>query len=139
MVNNVTDVSPSVALVPAMFAKSSCVWNPLLYALKNEDLRNALIEVVKRYSSHNSGTPYGIHEQFPEEIEATRRNLYPILRLARRDNKKAVLVRDRLYVDGTEVKADDQAIPGLGSQRGRRSSSQRMASRITSDVETTYL
>ncbi|KAH3836492.1 hypothetical protein DPMN_109863 [Dreissena polymorpha] len=85
------------------------------------------------------GTPYGINEQFPEEIEATRRKLYLILRQARRDNKKAVLVRDRLYVDGTEVRADDQAIPGLGPQRERRSSSQRMASRNTSGVETTHL
>ncbi|KAH3822152.1 hypothetical protein DPMN_123923 [Dreissena polymorpha] len=60
MVNNVTDLSPTVALIPAMFAKSSCVWNPLLYALKNEELRNALIEVVKRYSRQRAVAPIAV-------------------------------------------------------------------------------
>ncbi|KAH3689990.1 hypothetical protein DPMN_160482 [Dreissena polymorpha] len=60
MVNNVTNLPPTVALIPAMFAKSSCVWNPLLYAVKNEDLRNSLIEVVKRFSRENTVAPIAI-------------------------------------------------------------------------------
>lgn len=46
-----------------------------------------------------------IHEQFPEEIEKRRKPLYPLLRQARRDDKKAVLVKDKLFVNDTEVLA----------------------------------
>lgn len=55
------------------------------------------------------GTNIGIHEQFPEEIEAKRRELYPLMRKCRQENKKTVLVRDKLYVDGVQVRPEDAA------------------------------
>lgn len=45
------------------------------------------------------GTEYGINEQFPKEIEDRRKKLYPVMRQARRQSKKAVLVKDKLYID----------------------------------------
>ena len=33
-------------------------------------------------------------------------SLYPLLRQTRKDEKKAVLVKDKLFIDGIEVSAD---------------------------------
>ncbi|WAR00758.1 hypothetical protein MAR_025130, partial [Mya arenaria] len=46
------------------------------------------------------GTRYGINEQFQDEVEEKRKQLYPVLRQIRRDNQKVVLVKDKLFVDG---------------------------------------
>ena len=46
------------------------------------------------------GKPYGISEQFPPEIENKRKELYPIMRDAKREGKKVKLVRDKLYING---------------------------------------
>ena len=55
-----------------------------------------------------AGTNYSIQKQFPDEIERRRKPPYPILRQARRNQQRAVLVSDRLYVDGREVRAPEQ-------------------------------
>ncbi|KAH3852736.1 hypothetical protein DPMN_095253 [Dreissena polymorpha] len=57
------------------------------------------------------GTKFGINEQFPEEIEHKRRELYPLVKYFRDLKKRVVLVRDRLFVDGKEIKAGDVVIP----------------------------
>jgi predicted N-formylglutamate amidohydrolase len=46
-------------------------------------------------------TPFGIHEQFPKPIEDKRRKLYHVLKDAKRQGKHAVLVRDKLFVNGS--------------------------------------
>jgi len=51
-----------------------------------------------------AGTNFSIQEQFPEEIEKRRKPLYPMLRQARKERKRAALVKDRLFVDGKEVR-----------------------------------
>jgi hypothetical protein len=42
----------------------------------------------------------GISEQFPEEIARERKRLYPEFKKARRNNLKATLVRDKLFING---------------------------------------
>ncbi|CAC5368243.1 unnamed protein product [Mytilus coruscus] len=44
-------------------------------------------------------TQYGIRQQFPKEIEDNRKLLYAIQKEAKRQGKRVVLVRDRLYID----------------------------------------
>lgn len=68
-------------------------------------------ERVRKSGKMLKGTNYGIQEQFPSEIETRRKPLYPLLRQARREDKKAVLVKDRLFVEGKEVSAP-QKVPG---------------------------
>lgn len=68
-------------------------------------------EAVRKSGYKLKGTTFGIHEQFPEEVEAKRRELYPIMRQSRQQGKRAVLVRDRLYVDGEQVRPDGAARP----------------------------
>lgn len=67
-------------------------------------------EKVRKSGRLLKGTNYGIQEQFPEEIEKRRKPLYPLLRAARRDNKKAGIVKDRLFVEGREVFPSGDAV-----------------------------
>ena len=61
-----------------------------------ELIRNAGREL----NDKNNG--YNIREQFPPEIEARRKLLYPVMRSYQRDPKNRVaLVRDKLYINGT--------------------------------------
>ena len=55
-------------------------------------------------------TRFGVHEQFPKVIEDKRRKLYPVLKQAKRERKNAVLVRDRLYINGVQFIPDDETI-----------------------------
>ena len=45
------------------------------------------------------GTKYGDNDQYPKEVEDRRKKLYPVMREVRRENKKAVLVVDKLYIN----------------------------------------
>ena len=45
------------------------------------------------------GTKSGVNEQYPKVVEDKRKKLYPVMREARRENKKAVLVVDKLYIN----------------------------------------
>ncbi|KAK3094866.1 hypothetical protein FSP39_007262 [Pinctada imbricata] len=48
------------------------------------------------------GSNIWVQEQFPPEIEQRRKALYPVMKEERRKNNKVRLVRDRLYINGTE-------------------------------------
>ena len=43
----------------------------------------------------------GIAEQFPPEIQTKRKELRPIMKNAKQDGKRASMVKDKLYIDGT--------------------------------------
>ena len=62
-------------------------------------------ERVRKSANRLRGTYFGIREQFPEEVEQRRKPLYPMLRQARQEKKKAVLIKDKLFVEGKEVSA----------------------------------
>ena len=52
-------------------------------------------------------TNFGISEQFPSEIEQTRRALYPELKKAKAAGKKVNMVRDQLFIDRMLYKKTD--------------------------------
>ena len=56
-------------------------------------MKNSLCNVNLRDS------PYNVMEQFPPEVQAKRKLLYPVMMDARKSGKKAVLVRDKLYIN----------------------------------------
>ena len=57
------------------------------------------LESVLSIANRLTGTQYGIREQFPQEIENRRKQLYPVMRRARQVRRQVTLVRDRLYID----------------------------------------
>jgi hypothetical protein len=52
-------------------------------------------------------TPFQIHRQFPKPNEDKRRKLYPVLIDAKRQGKHAVLVRDKVIINGSQYFVDD--------------------------------
>lgn len=44
-------------------------------------------------------TPYNVTDQYPQEIKDRRKELIPVMLEARKAGKKAVLVRDKLYIN----------------------------------------
>lgn len=50
-----------------------------------------------------AGKPFGINEQFPKEINDRRKLLYPHYKHAKRLEKKAVMIADKLFVNGTQI------------------------------------
>lgn len=68
------------------------------------------------------GTPYGVYEQFPIQIEERRRSLYPVLKEAKRRGDRVKLVRDRLYVNNQlyrEVSPAGHDTPRSGYNRDK--------------------
>ena len=63
-------------------------------------------ELVRKLSSKLKGSNQYISEQFPSEINKIRKELFPKLREARRQNKTAWISYDTLYIDGKPVKVD---------------------------------
>jgi hypothetical protein len=66
-------------------------------------------------------TPFGIHQQFPKPIEDKRGKLYPVLKDDKRQGKHAVLVQDKLFINGSQYFVDDtdEATPS-GDESERR-------------------
>ena len=57
-------------------------------------------EFVRLNARKLRGTRIGISEQFPEEIENIRKTLYPELKKAKLEGKRAKIVRDKLIIEG---------------------------------------
>ena len=58
-------------------------------------------EKVRKNAFRLAGTDVGIAEQFPPEIQGKRKELWPIMKKAKQDGKRASMVKDKLYMDGT--------------------------------------
>ena len=55
------------------------------------------------------GTLISVREQFPVKIEKKRKKLYPILKQAKKDRKKAILIRDKLFIEGELYEPSDDS------------------------------
>jgi hypothetical protein len=63
-------------------------------------------EDVRLASVNLRDSKFSIREQYPIEIEDRRRSLYPIMRSAKADGQNAWLVRDKLFINGSEYTAE---------------------------------
>lgn len=57
------------------------------------------------------GSRIWVNEQFPPEIEEKRKLLYPVLRQAKKDHKRASLIRDTLYIEGEKYDSSTESAP----------------------------
>lgn len=65
-------------------------------------------EEVRKNTKKLEKTGYGIGQQFPKEIQERRKVLVPVLKRAKENNKKAFMVRDKLYIEGQLYTGDNQ-------------------------------
>ena len=61
-------------------------------------------ETVRQQWPQLKGTNYFVNEQFPPEVQTKRARLFPKMKAARREGKRAWVSYDTLYVDGRAVR-----------------------------------
>ena len=59
------------------------------------------IVMVRNLSKRLKGTNFGISPHYPPEVLEKRKKLIPVMLKERQENKKAYIVGDKLFVDGT--------------------------------------
>ena len=62
---------------------------------------------IKKNGINLKGSKYLVHEQFPKVINDRRKVLYPYLKKAKLDGKRASLNRDDLYIDGKKYTVEN--------------------------------
>ncbi|CAG2203812.1 unnamed protein product [Mytilus edulis] len=67
-------------------------------------------QLVMRNCHKLKGTNISVRTQFPVKIEKKRKSLYPVLKQAKKDRKKAVLIRDKLFIEGELYKTNDDRV-----------------------------
>ena len=65
-------------------------------------------EKVRKNAFRLAGTDVGIAEQFPPEIQAKIKELWPIMKKAKQDGKRVSMVKDKLNIDGTLYRSSVQ-------------------------------
>ena len=77
-------------------------------------------ESVRKAGHLLKGTSFGIHEQFSDEIAQRRNMIYPPpphLRQAKRSRQRAVLVKDKVFVGGSQIRVAEHG--DVGNRAGR--------------------
>lgn len=64
-------------------------------------------ELLKSKGKLLKDTSFGMNDQYPREINERRKTLYPILKEQRRNNIRAVLAVDKLYINGQLFRSPD--------------------------------
>ena len=80
-------------------------------------------ERIKRAAAEKlTNSKFNVGDQFPKEIQQRRRRLVPILKKAQSEGKTAVLVYDKLYINGVKYEegSDSKVRPGDRRERERR-------------------
>jgi len=70
---------------------------PIVAKFKDSDSKYKIKTSLK--SVNLKDTDFNVSEQYPQEVKERRKTLIPIMLQARREGKKAVLVRDKLYIN----------------------------------------
>ena len=70
---------------------------PIVVKFKDTCSKLAVKDSLKQVNLFN--TDYNVTEQYPQEVRDRRKELIPVMLQARKAGKKAVLVRDKLYIN----------------------------------------
>lgn len=77
-------------------------------------------ELVRKSAFKLKNTDLSISEQFPREIQDRRKQLLPVLKQAKANNRKTVFVKDKLFIDGRLYRQDQGTTP-LPNRKGSQS------------------
>lgn len=70
---------------------------PIVVKFKDSSSKHLIQSALKSVDLRN--TSFNVKEQYPQEVKDRRKELIPVMIKARSENKKAVLVRDKLYIN----------------------------------------
>lgn len=82
---------------------SAAKTRPIVAKFSDTASKLVVKDALKTVNLRNS--PYNATEQYPPEVQQRRRELIPVMIQARKDGKRATLVRDKLIINGREYKA----------------------------------
>lgn len=77
-------------------------------------------ELVRKSAFKLKNTDLSISEQFPREIQDRRKQLLPVLKQAKANNRKMGFVKDKLFIDGRLYRQDQGTTP-LPNRKGSQS------------------
>jgi hypothetical protein len=60
------------------------------------------VKIIQAAPGITAEAPYGVNEQFPREITERRKQLYPYYKAAKRQGKRATMIVDKLFVEGSQ-------------------------------------
>ncbi|KAH3730779.1 green-sensitive opsin-2-like [Dreissena polymorpha] len=63
MFNDVSEMSPTAAIIPPLFAKAAYVWNPLIYFGRNNDFRREFIDALMHSSNEERNVVHMVRLQ----------------------------------------------------------------------------
>ena len=66
-------------------------------------------EYIRKSAHLLKGTKIGIAEQFPKEIADVRKTLYPVYKKAKKDGNTALLIKDKLFINGQRYRGTGAA------------------------------
>ena len=66
-------------------------------------------EYIRKSAHLLKGTKIGIAEQFPKEIADVRKALYPVYKKAKKDGNTALLIKDKLFINGQRYRGTGAA------------------------------
>ena len=72
---------------------------PTVIIVKFKDTDSKMLVKNAARQTDLKQTPFGVFDQYPPEVQEKRKDLIPIMLKARDEHKKAVLVRDKLYIN----------------------------------------
>ena len=78
---------------------------PVVVKFKDTNSKMRVKDALKTVNLR--GSQYNVSEQFPPEVQARRKELFPVLTEARNKGSRAVLVRDKIYIDNKLYVAKD--------------------------------
>ena len=66
-------------------------------------------EHIRKSAHLLKGTNIGITEQFPKEIADARKALYPVFKKAKKEGNMALLIKDKLFINGQRYRGTGTA------------------------------
>ncbi|MEW8544154.1 MAG: hypothetical protein AB2693_11525 [Candidatus Thiodiazotropha sp.] len=76
--------------------------------VKFQDTASKMVVKNALQNINLNNTPFSVFDQFPQIVQERRKELIPVMIEARRNNKKAVLVRDKLYINNKLYKPESE-------------------------------
>lgn len=99
----ISNISQDIERAHRIGRRRSGEFRPVVVKFSSVRIR----EKVRSNASRLGGTRFGIQEQFLRQIQEQRKQLYPILKDARKRGKRATLVVNKLYTDGVEYRGPE--------------------------------
>ncbi|VDI70194.1 Hypothetical predicted protein [Mytilus galloprovincialis] len=104
------DIKHTITKAHRLGQKKAGQARPIIVRFNDSNARSQ----VRSNSYKLKNTNVGISQQYPKDVNDRRKRLVPLYKEAKLQKKKAVLINDKLYVDGERVFAEESVNDNSG-------------------------